>query len=124
MASCGSGRVAYLLTFNCGIVLVDKVALDELDSQARLADSTSAYHHQLVLAKELCLDRRRVSIGAWTRAAAARKGRQRQRGGSDEGRQGRGAAANEGTREGTREQGTAANVRATFAAGCTRCSVK
>ena len=37
-----------VLTFNCWIVLVHEVALDQLDSQTRLADTTTADDHQLV----------------------------------------------------------------------------
>lgn len=37
------------LTFNCRVILVHKVTLDELNSQARLSDATAADNHQLVL---------------------------------------------------------------------------
>lgn len=40
-------------TFNCGVVFINEVTLDELYCQARLAHTTSTYHHQLVLSKEL-----------------------------------------------------------------------
>ena len=37
------------LTFNCRIVLVHEVALDQLDRQARLSDTTTTDNHQLIL---------------------------------------------------------------------------
>jgi hypothetical protein len=40
-------------TFDGGVVLVDEVALDELDGQAGLADAAAADDNELVLAKEL-----------------------------------------------------------------------
>lgn len=40
-------------TFDCRVVLVDEVALDELDGQTRFTDTTTADHHQLVLSQEL-----------------------------------------------------------------------
>ena len=40
-------------TFDCRIILVDKVTLYELDSQARFAHTTAADHHQLVLPEKL-----------------------------------------------------------------------
>jgi hypothetical protein len=40
------GRVR--LTFNCRIVLIHEVALDQLDRQARLSDATTADDHQLI----------------------------------------------------------------------------
>jgi hypothetical protein len=42
-----------LLTLNGRVVLVYEVALDQLDGQTRLSDSTAADYHQLVLAEEL-----------------------------------------------------------------------
>ena len=36
-------------TFNGRVVLVDEVALDELDGQAGFTDTTSSNYHQLVL---------------------------------------------------------------------------
>ena len=41
------------LTFDGRVILVYEVALDELDGQTRLSHTTAAYHHQLVLSKEL-----------------------------------------------------------------------
>jgi hypothetical protein len=37
-----------VLTFNCWIVLVYEVTLDQLDGQAGLSDATTADNHQLV----------------------------------------------------------------------------
>jgi hypothetical protein len=37
-----------VLTFNCWIVLVHEVTLDQLDGQAGLSDATTADNHQLV----------------------------------------------------------------------------
>lgn len=42
------GGVFAVLTFNCWIVLVHKVTLDQLDGQAGLSDATTADNHQLV----------------------------------------------------------------------------
>lgn len=35
-------------TFDSGVILVDKVSLDELDGQARFTDTTSADNDELV----------------------------------------------------------------------------
>lgn len=43
------------LTLDCGVVLVDKVGLDELYRQGRLPDSSPAHDDQFVLAEELRL---------------------------------------------------------------------
>jgi len=43
-------------TFDCGIVFIHKVALDELDGQAGFAYATSADHDQLVFSQKLCQD--------------------------------------------------------------------
>ena len=40
-------------TFDCRVVLVYEVALDELDGQATLSHTTTADNHQLVFPKEL-----------------------------------------------------------------------
>ena len=40
-------------TLNCRVILVDKVGLDELDREARLADATAADHDQLVVSGKL-----------------------------------------------------------------------
>ena len=37
-----------VLTFNCWIVLVHEVTLDQLDGQAGLSDATTTDNHQLV----------------------------------------------------------------------------
>ena len=42
------GIYEVLRTFNGGIIFVDKVALDELDCEARLADATSANDDKLI----------------------------------------------------------------------------
>lgn len=42
-----------VLTLNGRVVFVDKVALDQLDGQARLSDTTAAYYDQLVLSEKL-----------------------------------------------------------------------
>lgn len=41
------------LTFNCGIVLVHEVALNQLNRQARFSDTTASDNHQLILSQEL-----------------------------------------------------------------------
>lgn len=41
------------LTFDCGIVFVNKVGLDELDGQTRLSHAASADNDELVLAQKL-----------------------------------------------------------------------
>lgn len=40
-------------TFDCRVVLVDEMALDELDGQTRFTDTTTTNHDQLVLSQEL-----------------------------------------------------------------------
>ena len=40
-------------TFDCRVVFVDEVTLDELDCEAALSHSTASYHHQLVFPEEL-----------------------------------------------------------------------
>lgn len=42
-----------LPTFDCGIVLVDEMALDQLNGQARFTDTTTANNDELVLSHEL-----------------------------------------------------------------------
>lgn len=49
-------------TLNCRIILVHEVALDQLNGQARLADATTSYHHQLVLSEELRRARKSVIV--------------------------------------------------------------
>lgn len=57
----GRGRRGRL-TFNRRVILVDKVALDQLDGQTRLSDTTATDYDQLVFSEKL----RRVSgLGAW-----------------------------------------------------------
>lgn len=41
------------LTLNCRVVLVDEMALDQLDRQARFTDTTTADDDELVLSQEL-----------------------------------------------------------------------
>jgi hypothetical protein len=41
------------LTFNCRVVLIHEVALDQLDRQARFSDTTTTDNHQLILSQEL-----------------------------------------------------------------------
>ena len=50
------------LTFNCGVILVDEVALDQLDRQAGLADAASSYDDKLVFSQKLPLEAR----GVWS----------------------------------------------------------
>lgn len=45
--------VVGMRTFDCRVVLVDEMSLNELDGQAGLSDSTSSYDHQFILAQEL-----------------------------------------------------------------------
>jgi hypothetical protein len=42
-----------VLTFDCGIIFVDKVALYQLDGQARFSDTTTTDDDELVLPQEL-----------------------------------------------------------------------
>ena len=46
------------LTFNCGVILVDEVALDQLDRQAGLADAAASYDDKLVFSQKLPLEAR------------------------------------------------------------------
>ena len=48
-----SARLSLLRTFNRRVVLVNKVALNQLDCKAGFSDATSAYDHQLVFSQEL-----------------------------------------------------------------------
>jgi len=41
-------------TLNCRIILVDEMALDQLDGEARFTDATASDHHQLIFSQELC----------------------------------------------------------------------
>lgn len=41
-------------TLDCWIILVDEMALDQLDGEARFTDATTSDHHQLVFSEELC----------------------------------------------------------------------
>jgi hypothetical protein len=49
----GIGSRVQTRTFDCRVVLVNKVALDELDGQTRLSDTTTTDYYELVLAEEL-----------------------------------------------------------------------
>ena len=40
-------------TFDCRVVFIDEVTLDQLDCEAALSHSTASYHHQLVFPEEL-----------------------------------------------------------------------
>jgi hypothetical protein len=54
VSACSTNRrVTGLLTLNGRVVLVYEVALDQLNSQTRLSDSTAADYHQLVFSEEL-----------------------------------------------------------------------
>jgi hypothetical protein len=57
-------------TFDCRVVLVDEVALDELDGQTRFSDTTTTDYYELVLAEELATrvsTRCRDDKTAWSR---------------------------------------------------------
>ena len=51
-------------TFNCRIVFVDEVTLDELDCETTLAHASSSDNHQLVFPEELQCS---LASGGWTR---------------------------------------------------------
>lgn len=40
-------------TFDCGIIFIDKVTLNQLDGQTRLSDTTTAYDDKFVFSEEL-----------------------------------------------------------------------
>lgn len=40
-------------TFDCGIIFIDKMTLNQLDGQARLSDATTAYDDKFVFSEEL-----------------------------------------------------------------------
>lgn len=40
-------------TFNCRVVFVDEMTLDQLDGQARFTDTTAADHNQLIFSEKL-----------------------------------------------------------------------
>lgn len=43
----------YMPTFNCWVVLVDEMALDQLNRETRFTNTTSTDNHQLVFSQEL-----------------------------------------------------------------------
>ena len=49
----GRDAIGSVRTFDCGVILVDEVALDELDREARLADTSSSDNNELVFPEEL-----------------------------------------------------------------------
>ena len=40
-------------TLDCRVILVEEVALDQLDRETRFTNATAADHHQLVFSREL-----------------------------------------------------------------------
>lgn len=46
-------RGRMIRTFNCGIIFIDEMTLYQLNSQARLSDSTTANNDELVLSQKL-----------------------------------------------------------------------
>ena len=48
-------------TLNGRVIFVDEMRLDQLDCEARLADATTADHHQLVFSRELQHHRARLA---------------------------------------------------------------
>jgi hypothetical protein len=55
-------------TFDCRIILIDEMALDELDGQAGFADTTAADDDELVFSQEL---RRNLTLAHRTRITVA-----------------------------------------------------
>ena len=55
MLVCGviSAAIGALRTFDCRVVFIDEVTLDQLDGEAALSHSTASYDHQLVFPEEL-----------------------------------------------------------------------
>ena len=45
--------IAFVRTFDCGVIFIDKVALDELNCEARLAHTSSTDDDELVFPKKL-----------------------------------------------------------------------
>lgn len=45
--------IAFVRTFDCRVIFIDEVALDELDCEARLAHTSSADDDELVFPEEL-----------------------------------------------------------------------
>lgn len=74
------------LTFNGWIILVDEVALDQLDGQARLSHTTAADHDQLVFSEELRMVSGHARGRGQGRAGPSRTGRQSQPRGEGAGR--------------------------------------
>lgn len=68
-------------TFDCGIILVDEVALDQLDGQARFTDTTTADNYQLILSQELVCSAANVS---YTEQAKAKIGSKKRKGRAQE----------------------------------------
>lgn len=66
-------------TFNCRIILVDKVALDQLDGQARFTDTTTADNYQLILSQELVCSAANVSYTEQAKAKIGKKGREQEK---------------------------------------------
>jgi hypothetical protein len=52
-ASGRHGKGKGMRTLNGRVIFVDEMRLDQLDCEARLADATTADHHQLVFSREL-----------------------------------------------------------------------
>lgn len=60
----GGSEPGAALTFNRRVIFVNEVALDQLNRQARLSDTTTTDNHQLVFSEELFdREKRRISIG-------------------------------------------------------------
>lgn len=60
-------------TFNCRIILIDEVALDQLDGQARFTDTTAADNYQLILSQELVCSAANVSYTEQAKAKIGKK---------------------------------------------------
>jgi len=58
---CGRG----LRTFNGRVIFVDEVALDKLDGQTTLSDTTAADYHELVFPEELQRFTVSRDLGGW-----------------------------------------------------------
>jgi hypothetical protein len=69
----GQGR----RTFNCGIILVDEMALNQLDGQARFTDTTTANDDELVLSQELTRREANVSYSEEAKARDREGGKRR-----------------------------------------------
>lgn len=75
LARSAATEKAGMRTLNCRVILVNEVGLDQLDREARLADTTSADYHQLVFSSKLRRRHQLATPDNWATTGAAVRGR-------------------------------------------------